>query len=180
MENARRAAPVVERTTCGYEVRDVGDVHPGADTVPLPPERERVVVVLRRLGIDREGGQLAEVDAPVEARLGDRVRLELDARTPLDEQRLEHVLDPLRRSKRAFDAGATSTRSDDCQVAGPQVAEPLRVEHDRDTGDEIRLPGDELATTPDLDHDTVQELGSSQSPRSLRSPAPALREPVEK
>ena len=90
----------VERRPGRHEVRDVGDVHPGADSVGLAAERERVVEVLRRLRVDRERRQLAQVDAAVELGSGSVVRLELDPRALLDEQRLEHVLDP-RRAARA-------------------------------------------------------------------------------
>ena len=98
-------------------------MHPRADPVGLAAERERVVEVLRRLGIDGERRQLAEVDATVEARLGQRVRLELDARAVLDEQRLEHVLDPLRRAEAALDARAPAAGPDDGEIAVPEVAD---------------------------------------------------------
>ena len=61
-ERAPRGA-VVERRAGADEPRDVGDVHPGADAVGLAPERERVVEVLRGVGVDRVGEQVAQVDA---------------------------------------------------------------------------------------------------------------------
>ena len=47
---------VVEGRAGRDEVRDVGDVHPGPDPARLAAEGERVVEVLRRFGVDREGG----------------------------------------------------------------------------------------------------------------------------
>ena len=48
----------VERGSGRDVGRNVRDVHPGADAVPLGPERERVVVILGSLGIDREGDEI--------------------------------------------------------------------------------------------------------------------------
>ena len=93
-EGARRGA-AVERRARGDEVRDVGDV----DVRALVVDRERVVEVLGGLGVDRERRQLAEVDAAVERDARRRVRLEVLARAGLDEQRLEHVLDPVGRAE---------------------------------------------------------------------------------
>jgi hypothetical protein len=55
----------VERRTRRYEPRNVGDVHPAPDAVRLSPERQRVVEVLRGLRIDRDRGQIAQVDPPL-------------------------------------------------------------------------------------------------------------------
>ena len=52
------------------------DVHPGPDSVALAPERQRVVEVLRRLGVDRDRRQPPQVDAGLERRLRDLVGLE--------------------------------------------------------------------------------------------------------
>jgi hypothetical protein len=50
-ERAARGA-AVERRARADEPRDVRDMHPGADAVLLAPERERVVEVLRGVGVD--------------------------------------------------------------------------------------------------------------------------------
>jgi hypothetical protein len=153
-EGASRGAEV-ERRPGGDEVRDVRDVHPRANAVRLAAERERVVEVLGGLRVDRVGGEVPEVDPAVERRLGRRVRLELLARALLDEQRLEHVLDPTRGAQRALDAGAAPAGAHDREVAGAEVAEPPRLEHDRHARREVRLAYDELSPPPDLDHDAV-------------------------
>ena len=79
------------------------------------PERERVVEVLRRVGVDGVGRQVAQVDAV--RILGRRrvVRLERLPRAALDEERLEDVLDPRRRPERLLDA-----------ARGPSPAAPPR------------------------------------------------------
>ena len=150
----REAAPrgaAVERRAGGDEVGDVGDV----DVRALAVDRERVVEVLRRLGIDRQRRQLAQVDASVERRLGRRVRLELLARALLAEQALEHVLDVLRGAEHALDARAPAQAPRDDEVAGVDVAEPLAVEQERRVRREVRLADDELAAARDLDDDEI-------------------------
>ena len=117
VENARRGGAVVERRARADEVRDVGDVHPGADAVGLAAERERVVEVLRRLGIDRVGDELAEIDAVASRPARGVVRLELDPRALLDEQRLEHVLDAVGRAEPTLHPGAAAPGSDEREVA---------------------------------------------------------------
>ena len=66
----------VERRAGRDEVRDVGDVHPGAHAVALADDRDRVVEVLRRVRVDREGVEVAQVGAPLErsARAGRTAR----------------------------------------------------------------------------------------------------------
>ncbi len=61
-ERALRRVPVERRA--GRHVRGhVGDVHPRAQPVALALDADRVVEVLRALGVDRVRGQAAEVDA---------------------------------------------------------------------------------------------------------------------
>jgi hypothetical protein len=79
------------------------------------------------------------------------VRLELLPRAGLDEQRLEHVLDPFRRPDPPPDAGAAAAGDDLDEIAGVDVVQPLRVEDDGNAGSEVRLAGEELAPPPDLD-----------------------------
>ena len=160
-------SPQVERRSRGHEERDVGDVHPRADAVVLAAERERVVEVLRGVGIDRVGQQVAQVD-PVRNlrfRVGGGVRLERLPRAALDEQRLEHVLDAVGRSEPLLDLRPAAAGAHDREVAVLDVPDPLRVEHDRHAGREVRLTDDEPAATADLDDETG---GVAQTRRKRR------------
>ena len=98
---------------------------------------------------------LAQVDPPLGARVGHREGLELDAGALVDEQRFQHVLDPLRAPEPALDARPAPPRAHDGQVAGADVAEPLVIEHERDAGREVRFAHDQLAPPADLDDDGV-------------------------
>ena len=69
------------------------------------------------------------------------------------EQGLEDVADPVGRAERALEPRAPPTRVHDGEVARAEVAEPLRLEHDRDARREVRLADDELAAPADLDDD---------------------------
>ena len=134
----------------------------------LAAERERVVEVLRRLRVDREGRQLAQVDA---ARRGSargactaRTRRARPARRAAPRARSRSASrGPSARSTRARPRpGRTTARSPGCEVA-----EPLRVEHDRHAGREVRLADDQLAAAADLDDDT-RLGGTIRHPARLR------------
>ena len=84
-------------------------MHPDAQALALGAHRDRVVEVLRRLRVDRERVQVAEVGSALEARLRQVVRLEALAQALLDEQRLEDVLDRLRRADHPLDARPPAT-----------------------------------------------------------------------
>jgi hypothetical protein len=71
----------VERRAGGDKPRDVRDVHPDADPVAPAARGDRVVEVLRGLGVDRERQEVAQVDAALEARLRQVERLERAAQT---------------------------------------------------------------------------------------------------
>ena len=116
-EGAARG-PVVERRPGGDEERDVGDVHPRADPLGLATERERVVEVLRGVGVDRVREQVAQV-GPVRV-LGLRrvVRFEGLPHAAVDEQRLEHVLDPVGRPEELFDLRASPAGAHDRELPG--------------------------------------------------------------
>ena len=137
-------------------------MHPRAEPVAVGPHGDGVVEVLCGLRVDREGGQVAQVDAAVEARLGQLVRLELGARAVLDEEPLEHGLDRLRGPEHALDARAAAT-GDACdhEVAGARVAHAVPVEDDRRPRREERLADDELPRRE-----------TSTTTRSARSPTP--------
>ena len=104
-------------------MRDVRDVDICAQAVALADDRDRIVEVLRRLGVDGDRRQLAEVRAAFDAprgRLGDGlVRASF---SPLVEQPLEHGTDVTRRSEDTFHTGAPATRSHDDEIAGPRIA----------------------------------------------------------
>jgi hypothetical protein len=162
---------VVERRPGSDEVGHVGDVHPDPNAVALPPRRDRVVEVLRGRGIDRERDEIAQVDPPFHGRLRRVVGLEAAAETLVLEQCLQHVLDRTGLAERALEPRAAAPRRDDREVPLPHVAEPLPVEHNRDTGREHGLADDELPASGDLDDDSV----GAQTWRNLRivSPEPA-------
>jgi hypothetical protein len=145
----------VERRACRHEPRHVRDVDPDPDPVALALHRDRVVEVLRGLGVDREREQVAQVDAALEARLAERERLERVSLPLVLEQALEHGLDPVGGPERALEPRPPSPRSDDGEVSLPHVAEALAVEHDRHAGREVRLPDHELAAAAHLDDEKV-------------------------
>jgi len=130
-------------------VGNVGDV----DVCAIVLQRQRVVEVLRSLGVDRERELLAKVDPSLQRLLYRFVRLETLARTRLDEKRLHHVLDPLRRAQQRLDTRATAPAGDDCQIARPGVARTLAVDDDRDARREVGLADEQLAAPRELDDD---------------------------
>jgi hypothetical protein len=81
------------------------------------------------------------------------VRLEALARPCVHEQRLEHVLDPLRGTEDALHAGAAATAGNNCEIARPRVTRAFSVDYDRHAWREVRLPDQQLAPTGKLDHD---------------------------
>ncbi len=141
----------VERRPGPDEIRDVGDVHPGANAVRLAPERERVVEVLRRVGVDRVREEVAQIDTVVQLRRGCVVGLERDARALLDQQRLEHVLDPRRRPERSLDPRPPAAGAHERELAGSDTAASLRLEHDRHARREVRLADQQPAATANFD-----------------------------
>ena len=141
----------VEGRALAHEPGDVGDVHPGADPALLAPERQRVVEVLGGIGIDGVGEQIAEVDPALGGRSHSVVRLERDARPFLDEQRLEHVVDPRRGSERTLDPCASTPGSDECQLTRPDSTAALRLQHDRHAGREVRLTDEKPPAAANFD-----------------------------
>ena len=150
-ERAVRGA-AVERRAGADEIRHVGDVHPGADPVGLAPEAERVVEILGAVGIDRDRRQLAQVDTPVEARLGRLVALEVDSRAALDEERLEDVLDPLREPMRLTTCarprpGRTTARSPRPRSPAPLGSSMIGTPGVKNGSPESSLPRRSISTT---------------------------------
>ena len=148
---------VVERRAGRDVRRHVGDVHPGADAVLVAPQAERVVEVLRLVGIDREREEVAEVDAVGlvvgRRRRHGRVR---PAHAQVPEEAFENGLDVARRPQDPVDAGASATEAHHGQVARRHVPGALAVDDDRDPALEIRLAGEELAPARKL---TDEQLG---------------------
>jgi hypothetical protein len=151
-------------------------VHPCPDPVRLAPKGERVVEVLRGVGIDRDRGQVAQVGAALAAVAWKLVRLELRARPVLGEQRLENVLDPSSAAERPFDPGAPAALRNEREVAIVDIVEALRIEDDRDTRREVRLADDELPAAPDLDDQAVRGAQTRRKRRTV-SPEPSMPRP---
>src|SRR5918995_2938294 len=162
--------PAVERGAGGDEVRNVGDVHPDAITVSLPADRDRVVEVLRRVGVDRERDLPAKVDPAVEARGRRVVRLEVRPRTLLLEQRLEDVRQPVCGPHSLLDPGPPSPGPDDGELPGADVAQPALVQRQRHARREVRLADEETPAPSDLDDEAVGQ--TLRKRRSVR-PEPA-------
>jgi hypothetical protein len=79
------------------------------------------------------------------------MRLERRPGPGVDEQRLEDVLDPLRRADDAVDARAALPAGDDGEIAGPGVAGSLAVDDDRHARREVRLAYEQLPAPRELD-----------------------------
>jgi hypothetical protein len=84
------------------------------------------------------------------------VRLERLPRPALDEQRLEHVLDPVRRADARADLRAAAAGDDVDEVARLDVVQALRVEDDRRSRLEVRLALDEPAAPLNLDDQALR------------------------
>ena len=124
-----------------------------AQAVALTGDRERVVVVLRRLRVDGERRQLAEVRAAFESGLGRVVRLVGAKFASLAQEALEHRLDAVGGAEDALHTGAAAPRARDDEVARAGVAESVTVDDDRHAGLEVRLADDQLAALAQLDDD---------------------------
>jgi len=139
----------------------------------VPAGTKNVVEVLRRLRVDRERRQLAQVDAPLQRRLGQGVRLVRAALAARQEQAREHVLDPVGRAEQLIDPGPAAAGADDGEVARPGLAEPLAVDDDRHARLEERLADDEFAARRDLDDDTARVARALAPALARRAPAHA-------
>jgi hypothetical protein len=83
------------------------------------------------------------------------VRLEGDACAGLEEQRLEHVLDPLRRAEQLLDPRAAAAAGDEREVAWARVARALPIDDDRNARREVRLADEQLPASGELDYDRL-------------------------
>ena len=124
---------------------------PPAEAVPFLLHGDRIVEVLRGLGVDREAELVAQIDAVGQIGLGRLVGLELRAHSRVHEQAFEHDLDVLRLAELALDARTAAAGADDDEVAGADVAAALPVDRDRNVRDEVRLADEQLAALVDLD-----------------------------
>ena len=138
--------PAVERRARLDEPGDVRDVDEHAVVV----QRERVVEVLRRLGVDRERELVAEVEAALGRRLAQLERLELPALALLDEQPLEHRLDRARPPEHALELRPPAPLAQDGEIAGARLAAATPVQHERHARREVRLAHDELPSPGDF------------------------------
>src|SRR6266851_444339 len=168
-----------ERALCGAAIerhssrqigRHVGDVHPPPEAIALLLNRDRVVEVLRGLGVDRESELVAQVDPVGQIGIWRVVGLELGARAGVHEQSLEDDLDVLRLAELALDSRASAAGADDNEISRADVAAPLAVDRDRNIGDEVRLADEQLAALVDLyDEEITQTLRK----RRMVKPEPA-------
>ena len=111
---------------------------------------ERVVEVLGRDGVDREGKLLAQVDPSVQRGLDRIERLEAAAFALLHEQRLEHGLDPVRPAENPLEPSPPAPAVDEREVARPRLAASLAVDDHRHARREVRLADEELAASGEL------------------------------
>ena len=118
---------------------------------------------------------------PSRRRLGHVVRLEALAETLLDEERLEHVLDPLRRADHALDACSSAARSvTETRSPGSASPSPLRSTVTGVPGTKYGSPIDELAALVELDDQTrrkrrmVMDEPAAPSTRPSKSTSSAV------
>ena len=149
-ERTQRRA-VVERRPGAHEVRDVCDVNPRANPVGFPAKRQRIVKVLRGIGVDGVGEQVPQVDTVRGVDLRKLLSLEGRARAAFDEQRLEHVLDVIGRADHLLHPRAAATGPHDCEIARRDLSVALHVELNRDTRREIRVACDEPPAAANFD-----------------------------
>ena len=89
------------------------------------------------------------------------MRLEALAEALLDEQRLEHVLDPVRGPHYPLDASPPAAFRDGDEIAGLGALQPLAVDGDRRPGREVRLADEQLAAPAELDDQTLAGIGAA-------------------
>ena len=142
----------------------------------LAPERERVVEVLRRVGVDRVRRQVAQVDA---ARSGSRSGGSCGSngcRAPCSTSSASRTFSiRVGRPERSLDVRAAAPGRTTARSPGLEVAEPLRLEHDRHARREVRLADDELPAPADLDDDAL--IGQTRRKRRIVRPEPTAPRP---
>ena len=80
------------------------------------------------------------------------MRLEASPGAGLDEQRLQHMVDPLRRAEETLHARPSAPARDHGEIARPRLARALAVDHDRHARPEVRLANQQLAAPGELDN----------------------------
>jgi len=78
------------------------------------------------------------------------MRLEGLTGATVDQERLEHVLDPLPRTEHALHACPPTPAGHDSEIARARLARTLAVDHDRHARREVRLADEELAAPGEL------------------------------
>jgi hypothetical protein len=81
------------------------------------------------------------------------MRFEALSRAGVYQQRLEHVLDPLRGAENSLHAGAPSPAGDHREIARTRVTCAFAVDSDRHPRREVRLADQQLAAAGKLDDD---------------------------
>jgi hypothetical protein len=79
------------------------------------------------------------------------MRLERLACAALDKQRLKHVLDAIGGTDPLLELRAAAAGANDGEIAGLDVPDPFRVEHDLDAGREIRVADDQPPAAANFD-----------------------------
>ena len=141
----------VERGSGRDVRRNIRDVHPGPDAVPLGAERERVVVILGSLGVDREGDEVAQVDTiglVVARLLRKRRRGSADSLVP--EEAFKHRLDVGGTAEDTLEARASPAQAHEDQVADRGVLGTFAVDDHRHAALEERRDRKELAAAGKL------------------------------
>ena len=80
------------------------------------------------------------------------MRLEALPDAGLHEQRLQHIVDPLRRAEETLHARPSTPARDQGEIARPGLAPALAVDHDRHARPEVRLANQQLAAPGELDN----------------------------
>jgi hypothetical protein len=145
------AGVAVKRRSGRHVARDVRDVHPDAYAVALAAEAERVVEVLRVFGVDREGEEIAEIDA---ARVA-AARLLRERRRPppyalVPQKAFEHRMNVARPAEHVLDACAPAPEADDGQIAHRRVPHALAVDDHGRAPLEEGLADEQLAAAGEL------------------------------
>ncbi len=152
-------------------------MHPGSQAVSLRLHAERVVEVLRLVGVDREREEVAQVDAIVlvVARLrGKRRVLAADALVP--EEPFQDGLDVVGAPEDLLEAGAAAPEAEEHEVADRRLPRTLAVDDDGDAALEERLADEELAAPGELADDEIQAFRRASRARCAgrrRGPRPS-------
>ena len=173
VENARRAAP----WSSGVPAPTNHETSAMCTQARMPSSSRRNESASSKSfavsGIDRVGQQVAQVDPvrDLELRIG-RVCGSNGCRAPRSTSSASSTFSiAVGRPEPLLDVRPAATGAHDREVAVPDVADPLRVEHDRHAGREVRLTDDEPAAAADLDDETGR-VGQTRRKRRIVRPEP--------